>query len=327
MPMISIIVPVYKGEDFIHRCVDSILNQTFTDFELILVDDGSPDNCGAICDEYVKKDSRVRVIHKSNGGLSSARNAGIDAAQGKYIMFCDSDDYVSVDFCAVMYNAAIQNEHSFIASNLWKVKGNEVKSYQPMTEELKHLSYFQIYKYGISAYACNKIYETALINGHNLRFDESCRFAEDVGFNTQYCSLCSGCVYVPKALYYYVSNPDSIMNRYYPDYFSLHLPLFSHRLPLISEADIPEYCDIWLYQFLGLFSNVFDSRNTMSFWNKMRYNQKMLQSEEFRFCLKHATGKKENPLAMKVLQTHNYYLFWLFNQFVQLKGKFRRYKK
>ena len=92
MPRLSVIVPVYKVEKYIHTCVDSILNQTFTDFELILVDDGSPDNCGKICDEYAKKDSRVKVIHKKNGGQSSARNKGLDHAKGNYISFIDSDD-------------------------------------------------------------------------------------------------------------------------------------------------------------------------------------------------------------------------------------------
>ena len=98
MPTISVIVPVYKVEKYIHRCVDSILTQTFTDFELILVDDGSPDNCGAICDEYAKKDSRVVVIHQENGGLSAARNAGIDWAfansNSEWLTFVDSDDWI-----------------------------------------------------------------------------------------------------------------------------------------------------------------------------------------------------------------------------------------
>uniref|UniRef100_UPI003079CB33 glycosyltransferase family 2 protein n=1 Tax=Phascolarctobacterium succinatutens TaxID=626940 RepID=UPI003079CB33 len=97
MPRLSVIVPVYKVEKYIHKCVDSILNQTFKDFELILIDDGSPDNCGEICDEYAKKDSRVRVIHKENGGQSSARNRGLDIAKGEIIGFVDSDDDIEVN--------------------------------------------------------------------------------------------------------------------------------------------------------------------------------------------------------------------------------------
>ena len=93
-PEISIIVPVYQVEKYLNECIDSILAQTFTDFELILVDDGSPDNCPALCDAAAKRDSRVRVIHKQNGGVSTARNAGLDAAQGNWIAFVDSDDTV-----------------------------------------------------------------------------------------------------------------------------------------------------------------------------------------------------------------------------------------
>ena len=93
-PLISIIVPVYKVEPYLRRCVDSILNQTYRNLEVILVDDGSPDNCGSICDAYAKQDSRVKVIHKENGGLSSARNAGLDVMSGAYVGFVDSDDWI-----------------------------------------------------------------------------------------------------------------------------------------------------------------------------------------------------------------------------------------
>ena len=95
--MISIIVPVYKAEKYLSRCVDSILGQTYKDLEVILVDDGSPDGSGVLCDAYAAKDSRVRVIHKENGGVSTARNVGLDAAGGDYISFVDSDDYVDPD--------------------------------------------------------------------------------------------------------------------------------------------------------------------------------------------------------------------------------------
>ena len=98
MPLVSVIVPVYKVENVSHYCIDSILNQTFMDFELILIDDGSPDNSGKICDEYAKIDSRVKVVHKENEGVSAARNAGLELAKGKYICFVDSDDYIQRDY-------------------------------------------------------------------------------------------------------------------------------------------------------------------------------------------------------------------------------------
>lgn len=116
MPTVSVIVPVYKVEKYIHRCVDSILGQTFRDFELILVDDGSPDNCGAICDAYAAKDSRVVVIHQENGGLSAARNAGIDWAfahsDSRWFSFVDSDDWVHPEYLQHLLDAAVQNNVS-----------------------------------------------------------------------------------------------------------------------------------------------------------------------------------------------------------------------
>ena len=104
-PLLSIIVPVYKVENYLPKCIDSILAQTFTDFELILVEDGSPDNCPALCDAAAEKDARVRVIHQKNGGLSAARNAGLDAARGAWIGFVDSDDYIAPEMYEVLHQA------------------------------------------------------------------------------------------------------------------------------------------------------------------------------------------------------------------------------
>lgn len=121
---ISIIVPVYNVEKYLNRCLDSILNQTFTDFELILVDDGSTDNSGIICDEYKTKDNRIKVIHKENGGLSSARNAGLDIARGRYIGFVDSDDFISKDMYQILYNEAEKNKADMIMCEFKKVDKN-----------------------------------------------------------------------------------------------------------------------------------------------------------------------------------------------------------
>ena len=109
-PKISVIVPVYKCEQYIHRCVNSILNQTFSDFELILVDDGSPDNCGEICEDYAKKDFRVKVIHQVNGGQAAARNNGVKEAQGEWLHFVDSDDMIHPKTLEILYKTAIDND-------------------------------------------------------------------------------------------------------------------------------------------------------------------------------------------------------------------------
>ena len=116
IPKISIIVPIYKVESYIHKCIDSILVQVFTDFELILVDDGSPDNCGKICDEYASKDIRIKVIHKENGGLVSARKKGIETATGKYIGFVDSDDWIGEEMYKILYDKAIEIDADVVST-------------------------------------------------------------------------------------------------------------------------------------------------------------------------------------------------------------------
>lgn len=113
--MVSVIIPVYKVEKYIFECLDSVINQTYTNLEIILVDDGSPDRCGEICDEYAKKDSRISVIHKENGGLSDARNKGLDVAKGKYIAFIDSDDFVSPVFIETMMKVVEKFNVEFVA--------------------------------------------------------------------------------------------------------------------------------------------------------------------------------------------------------------------
>ena len=134
--MISIVVPVYKVEKYLNRCVDSILNQTYTDFECILVDDGSPDKCGQICDEYAELDKRIRVIHKENGGLSDARNVGIDAAKGEYILFVDSDDWIHPQLIELTLKIIIKEKADVVSYDYKKVNNAGNLPFYDVDEEI-----------------------------------------------------------------------------------------------------------------------------------------------------------------------------------------------
>ena len=122
--LISVIVPIYNVEKYLDRCVESIINQTYKNLEIILVDDGSPDNCTQMCDDYAKKDSRIRVVHKENGGLSDARNAGMEVATGEYVSFIDSDDYISLDFYETLFQTMIDNDSDIVECSVVKFYEN-----------------------------------------------------------------------------------------------------------------------------------------------------------------------------------------------------------
>ena len=328
MPEISVIVPVYNVEKYLDRCVESILAQTFTDFELILVDDGSPDNCPQMCDNWAKKDSRIRVIHQTNQGVSASRNVGIKNAYGKYIMFCDSDDVVSPIWCEFLCRAIKNKPTALVFSDYQKtidttlfLKGNLTNFDEANINEM---SYFGMYKSGCSAFSWNKIFVKDILIRNSVLYKEDLFYAEDVAFCVDYYMHCDCCVCVPIKLYGYYYNQNSVMNKYFPNLFEMHLMPFSYRLSLLTAKEKIEYCDEWLYRFLQLFDNVFDKRNIMPFVQKIKYNNKMIKSKEFGYCIEYASGKNESPIVMKILRKRNYYLYWAFRKVAGIKNKFKK---
>ena len=217
MPKISVIVPVYKVEPYLHRCVDSIVNQTFIDFELILVDDGSPDNCGKICDEYAEKDNRVIVIHKKNGGLSDARNAGIDWAfansDSEWLTFIDSDDWVHKNYLELLYEAAIKNnvkisscEH--ITTNS-KFEDVEIQDYSIDIDHPENLlvKRFSFCQYNFSV-AWARLYKKELFK--NIRYPFG-KLHEDEFVTHKLIYCCETIAVLKVPLYYYFQNNNGIM--------------------------------------------------------------------------------------------------------------------
>lgn len=215
MPKISVIVPVYKVEAYLSRCVDSILNQTFRDFEVILVDDGSPDRCGEICEEYARRDSRVHVIHQENGGLSAARNAGIDwvFANGPspYLAFVDSDDYIAPEYLRRL-NGAIEETGCQISVCGIALTGGEAlpatEAETPLVMDAEDYYCSETIHGGRSMVACNKLYASGLFE--TLRFPVG-KLHEDE-FTTYRAVYQAGRVAVLTApLYGYFQNAQGIM--------------------------------------------------------------------------------------------------------------------
>ena len=217
MAEVSIIVPVYQVEKYIRQCVDSILAQTFTDFELILVDDGSKDGSGQICDEYAAMDRRVKVIHKENGGLSDARNRGMDQAAGNYFMFIDSDDYIAPTMLECLYkNILIEDADLAICNFLYFFENDRKKDFSTsMKSEVlcaKEIFYNRKNErcYGIWTVAWNKLYKKETFGEVRFRFG---KYHEDEFWANDIYQLDIKIVTIPECLYYYRQRDNSIMGK------------------------------------------------------------------------------------------------------------------
>lgn len=245
--MISIIVPIYNAEQYLHRCVDSILAQSYTDFELLLINDGSPDNCGVICDEYAAMDSRVRVFHKANGGVSSARNLGLDHAQGEYITFCDADDYVCEDWLAAYSEAIALNVDLAIQGYYCIYEDNRIviKNIPPClgnTAEIKCHLITSLIREDMYGYLWVKLFRRSLIEQHAINFDVQSTFREDEQFLSCYLAYATSLMCVDRVGYHYYY--PSTCKRYQGDSYYSIFPIFQF-LDKIFDRNLPkEICQI-----------------------------------------------------------------------------------
>lgn len=244
--MISVIVPVYKAEKFLHRCVDSILAQSYTDFELLLIDDGSPDNSGAICEEYAAKDDRVRVFHKENGGVSTARNLGLDNARGEYVTFCDSDDYVTADWLFA-YKDAIAENVDLSIQGYYIIDGDrtikkELPPCQGCTIDDKRNLITSLMCQGVYGYLWVKLFRRQIIEDNHISFDTNSTFREDEQFLSKYLEYVKSFRCIDRENYYYIL-PTSEKTYGGDACYSL-FPIFQ-SLDVIYNREIPyEICKL-----------------------------------------------------------------------------------
>ncbi len=257
--MISVIVPVYNVEKYLDRCVKSILSQSFSDFELLLVDDGSPDRCGEMCDEYAKGDSRIKAFHKRNGGLSDARNFGIEKALGEYLMFVDSDDYIHEQMLETLHRLITENDADLAVCSAMDVfEGKEVTQVREIREFT--LNKTESYKYmlrgdGLPS-ACNKLYKRQTVG--EVRFPVG-KLYEDGFFTPQILKRVEKTAVTSRPMYYYFRRADSITTK----------PFRKGDLDVIEAYDIcvrqvrelcPEALPFAEFRYRNAYFNVLDKR-------------------------------------------------------------------
>lgn len=241
--LVSVIIPIYKAEKYLPMCVDSVLNQSYRNLEVILVDDGSPDDCPAICDEYAKKDKRIRVIHQKNAGLSAARNAGIDISTGDYLTFLDSDDALHVDFVARLLAACEDTGAEIAVGNFLRATVAEYLpkiavplENQPVRvvdgREANMMLYRKWSEWVRMIIACAKLYRREVFASERFPL---VKLHEDEALVYKLLYRCRKVALVDELMYFYTTNPESMMaNRYTPERMTM-LEILDERLAFYRE--------------------------------------------------------------------------------------------
>ena len=317
VPLISIIVPIYNVELYLGRCVDSLICQTYHNIEIILVDDGSPDRCGEICDEYAHKDNRIVVVHKPNGGLSDARNKGLDVAKGDYVMFVDSDDWIDRATCDTVVNLAVSNQSDIVIFGVRNVyDSGKVDAFPPKysgvvsSEMCINSLLYKIKEFGIFNYACNKLFLKRLFDG--IRFQKG-RVAEDQGLTYKLFHKANRICVCEKIFYNYFQRTGSITDgQFSPNLIKDRHQLWIERLNFI-EQHYPNLVDAQTAQILGaVYAAIIKLKNVSDYFD--------FRDEIIKFADLHKSDQKRLAQYNRKVKLH-YYCYPLFYLYVKYRLK------
>lgn len=250
MDLITVIVPVFNVEKYLSRCIESIIKQTYSNLEIILVNDGSTDNSSNICDNYAKLDDRLKVIHKKNGGLSEARNFGIRVAQGEYIAFVDSDDYIEENMYELLHNEIVNCQADIAVCGRWVENGEEKKELYTLNDKMI-MSSIQALKYYfkrkiIDPSACDKLFKRELFN--NVEFPIG-KIHEDIFVMDNILAKCNKIIHIGLPLYHYISRNDSITKKKISkknlDFIIAHNEIFNRNK---NCSQLEKYVESYYYE-------------------------------------------------------------------------------
>ncbi|MEE1047672.1 MAG: glycosyltransferase family 2 protein [Clostridia bacterium] len=304
-PLISVIVPIYKVEQYLKRCLDSIINQTYKNLEIILVDDGSPDRCGEMCDEFSKADSRIRVVHKINGGLSSARNAGLDIMTGEYVGFVDSDDWIESEMFEKLYELLVSNGAQIAACGTGMVfSSGEVHYLNSDYPQDKKIEIYQkqdafkelILNQKITNSVCDKLFSKQIFD--ELRFKEGIIY-EDFEIMPKCLEKIKMVVYTPTPFYYYVMTDNSISrdsfkeNKFIIDDISRNnMEFYNQNYPELSKCALAKHVELCL----GL---IYESTGYKQYYERRRKLIRQVKNIKIKdvFCLLNTKNKVKYILA------------------------------
>lgn len=333
-PKVSIIVPVYNVEKYLKRCVDSLVGQTLKDIEIILVDDGSPDGCPKMCDDFAAADSRIKVVHKPNGGLGSARNAGLEVAQGEYVAFVDSDDYVLAETYATFVKKAEKYALDTVFGGYVYHFPNGRQEDRALTDMLcvsKDVANFidgMLTDDNIVVSVWTSIYRRSIIEDNNLRFvSEREYLSEDIMFNIDFLVRCRSVGSVPKAFYHYCYNGDSLTQSFKPEKIVSSFRLFETIVQRLEQHGYAELKDSACRYLLDLTVGVLKSmiKSCLSMNEKIRLSREMFAYERWtsisQLVSSHSQVKLQKRVLLFLIKHNMYYsCYFLFRLYYMIKA-------
>ncbi|NLZ34960.1 MAG: glycosyltransferase family 2 protein [Clostridiales bacterium] len=327
MVKVSIIVPVYNCESSIKNTINSILKQNFNDFELILINDGSEDKSGLICDELAMKDKRIKVIHQKNSGPGAARNRGINEAEGKYITFVDADDTVDVDWLDLMISTIEDNNVDLICTGYKKLfirDDNRLiksKDYIPtfkMYKDKKNIinDINEIISSGFFIPLWNKLYKSKIIKAFGITFREDLSLGEDFLFNLQYFDKCNSFIILDTAKYNYIVNKDGLTHKYRSNKFEILNKINDEFRQFIIKYGITQ--DIANYGTVkncySCFMDLFHENNYMKLSDKLNYIYDILNKKKVKMVLETYKPKSiKNKILVLILKSNFIWLIFIIS--------------
>lgn len=314
--VVNIIVPVYNVEKYLSACLDSIVNQTYKHLHIILIDDGSTDNSGHICDEYANKDNRIEVIHTKNQGVSSARNLGIDKAYGEYVSFIDSDDTVQSNYIEeLVSHTKSEFDYDLIMCNFKLIFSNITidKSYSNENIFSGEFTYDYQYLYSIMSYPCGKLYKLQIIKENKINFPTDFTDAEDQMFNFKYCRYVKKYYLVNKPLYNYLQRDNSASKKASLKSFKCNLMKLSCELEFYKLMNIENYHELITNSCLSIAKKYVvleDGHNSFfDYRRRIKDARKIIQKELNQVQIYHISKR---DIAIMLLKNNMYFSLWLY---------------
>lgn len=303
-PQISIIIPVYNSEEYLKQCLDSILSQDFEAYEILLINDGSTDGSGEICEAYAGKDKRIRVFHQPNAGVSNARNKGIEAAQGEWLTFVDSDDYIKEDYFGVLNQ---KTEADWLFLNIDREKDGQLQTHLRFENHsyarAEFIATFSLYPHFPGPYA--KFFRTSLIKTHKLKFNPDLKFAEDALFNLKYLKFC-GKITTTNASIYIYRDTEAGLSKVYFDFKNDSLLFEEMKKELELYRDTDFYSRSLLNPMGRFLKSLYWSENAPKSQRKKLLKKNI--KEHYEICLKIYSSPKIKYLLMLAYKTGFYFL-------------------